>query len=162
MTGNLPTFLPPILALNGAWDEILTRLYDVFEKDFKKSQVYHQGIKVIFNNVIKPDGQGKEEGFWHVVTKEDKKTGDRLIDFDRARRLPWAEPMLRNYPVPEIKVWQYQEGPADKGMRTYVWLENFDYALILQRRKHVFLWITAFYVQPWKKVDLQRRYEKMA
>jgi hypothetical protein len=157
---DAPSFLPPILNLDGDWDTILARLYSVFDADFKKSQAYHRGIKVIYNGMIKADGLGKEEGFWHVVGRLDNNTGERLIDYPRAKRLPWAKPLMESRERPEIKVWQYREGTADMGVRTYLWLEDFNYALILQRKKDVFYWITAFYVEPKKKNDLMTRYEK--
>jgi len=157
---DTPAFLPPLLYLDGEWDEILSRLYGIFERDFKKSQTYHRGIKVIYNGTIKADGMGKEEGFWHVVSRLDNNTGDRLIDYPRAKRLPWAKPLMESAERPEIRIWQYREGTADMGVRTYIWLEDYNYALILQRKRNVFYWVTAFYVEPKKKNDLRRRYEK--
>jgi len=156
---DTPSFLPPLLDLDGAWDGILSRLYGVFEKDFKESQTYHRGVKVIYNGMIKADGSGKEEGFWHVVSRLDYNTGERLIDYPRAKRLPWAKPLMESPENPEIKVWQYQEGAADKGLRTYIWLEDYNYALILQKKKKVFYWVTAFYVESWKEKELKRKYE---
>lgn len=157
--GDTPLFLPPLLDLDGEWDAILSRLYAVFVKDFKESNTCHHGVKVIYNGTIKPDGLGKEEGFWHVVSRIDDTVGDRLIDYPRAKRLPWAKPLMESHDRSEIKVWQYQEGSADKGVRTYIWLENYDYALILQRKKRVFYWVTAFYVDSWKKKELRRKFE---
>lgn len=156
---NTPSFMPPMLNLDGDWDTTLSRLYSVFVRDFKESQTYHHGIKVIYNGTIKADGLGKEEGFWHVVSKLDNNTGERLIDYPRAKRLPWAKPLMESPERPEIKVWQYREGTADRGMRTYIWLEDYNYALILQRKKNVFYWVTAFYVESWKQKDLRRKYE---
>jgi len=156
---DTPSFLPPMLNLDGDWDNILMRLYDVFTRDFKKSQTYHRHIKVIYNNTVKDDGLGKEEGFWHVVSRFDEDTNERLIDYPRAKRLPWAKPLMESTERPEIKVWQYKEGTADKGLRTYIWLENHRYALILQRKKNVFYWVTTFYVESWKQKDLKKKYE---
>ena len=156
---DTPTFLPPMLNLDGEWDTVLSRLYAIFVKDFKESQTYHRGIKVIYNGTIKADGLGKEEGFWHVVSKFDDDSGERLIDYPRAKRLPWAKPLMESPERPEIKVWQYREGTADKGLRTYIWLEDYEYALILQRKRKVFYWVTAFYVESWKQKDLSRKYE---
>jgi hypothetical protein len=156
---DTPSFLPPILNLDGDWDSILSRLYAVFVRDFKETQTYRGGIKVIYNGNIKNDGLGKEEGFWHVVSGLDRNTGDRLIDYPRAKRLPWAKPLMESSARPEIKIWHYKEGTADMGVRTYIWLENFNYALILQKKKNIFYWVTAFYVEPKKKKDLSRRYE---
>ncbi|MFA4910969.1 MAG: hypothetical protein WC649_08005 [Desulfobacteria bacterium] len=156
---DTPSFLPPILNLDGDWDTILARLYSVFKIDFKESQTYHRGIKVIYNGTIKADGLGKEEGFWHVVSRLDDDTGERLIDYPRAKRLPWAKPLMESPERHEIKVWQYQEGTADKGLRTYVWVEEYNYALILHRKRKVFYWVTAFYVESRKQKDLRRKYE---
>jgi len=150
---DTPTFLPPMLNLDGEWDTVLSCLYVIFVKDFKESQTCHRGIKVIYNNTIKADGLGKEEGFWHVVSKFDDDTGERLIDYPRAKRLPWAKPLMESPERPKIKVWQYREGTADKGLRTYIWLEDYEYALILQRKRKVFSRVTAFYVESWKQKD---------
>ena len=157
-----PSFLPPLLDLDGDWDAILSRLYGVFVKDFKESNTYHCGIKVIYNGTIRPDGFGKEEGFWHAVSRTDDNTGDRLIDYPRAKRLPWAKPLMESPDRPEIKVWQYQEGTTDKGLRTYIWLEKYDYVLILQRKKKVFYWVTAFYVDWWKKKEFRKKFDSKA
>ncbi len=40
---EIPDFLPPILDLQGTWEETLERLYTVFCRDFKKGAVYHRG-----------------------------------------------------------------------------------------------------------------------
>ena len=156
---DTPSFLPPMLVLDGDWDTILVRLYSVFEQDFKHSQTYYSGVKVVYNGTVNPDGQGKEEGFWHVVSKDDSVTGERLPDNRRAERLPWAKPLMESPTRPEIKVWQYKEGSADKGIRTYIWLEDYDYVLILERKKHAFYWVTAFYVTTKKRDDLQKKYK---
>lgn len=155
-----PSFLPPLLNLDGEWNSILLRLYLVFEKDFKESQTYHRGIRILYNAAIKPDGLGKEEGFWHVVSRLDVNSGVRFIDYPRAKRLPWAKPLMESPDSPEIKVWRYREGTADKGLRTYIWLEKYKYAIVLQRGKDVFYWVTAFYVDMWRQKDLKKKYEK--
>ena len=155
---NTPDFLPPILELTGSWEEILTVLYDIFERDFKQRPVQHKGIRVYHDGRILPDGLGKEEGFWHVVSKKDRRSGERLIDYRRAERLPWARPMIESNERPEITVFDYVEGPKDKGARTYILLQDYDYVVILQRRKKAYYWITAHHVDSdWKRKDLRRR-----
>lgn len=158
-----PDFLPPILQLSGTWIEILTVLYSVFERDFKKSRVCYQEIPVYYNQTVLPDGHGKEEGFWHVISRKDAFSGERLIDYRRAERLPWARPMMESPHRPEIVVFNYSEGPADKGIRTYIWLEDYDYVVILQRKKNAFFWVTAYYVDSeWQRKSLKKRYQERA
>ena len=156
---SAPDFLPPILELSGSWDEILRKLYFVFVRDFKSNLVKHRSLIVLYDQRIFPDGEWKEEGFWHVVSRKDPKTGDRLIDYRRAERLPWARPLMESSERPEIKVFDYIEGPKDKGIRRYIWLEGYDYALILQRKKKAFYWVTAFYIDiEWKREDMKKRF----
>jgi len=155
-----PDFLPPILNLSGSWREILDRLYSVFIRDFKSGTVIHRGCEVLFDKRILADGDGKEEGWGHVVSRHDPKTEDRLIDYRRAERLPWARPLMESSDRPEIKVFDYIEGPKDKGLRRYIWLEGYDYALIFQRKKKAFYWVTAFYIDiEWKREDMKKRFE---
>lgn len=156
---SLPLFLPPILNLDGSWEEVLDKLYSIFKKDFIESKVFYQNLKLIYDK-RKLVGN-KEEVFWHLITKENRKEG-RIPDYDRAKRLPWAKPTIENHNKPEVKVWDYLEGNGR--VRIYLWLENYNYAVILERnkgrRKHLSVLITAFYVEEWKKKDLMRRYQK--
>ena len=61
----------------------------------------------------------------------------------------------------EIKVFDYDHGAKDIGVRHYIWLAEYDYVLILQKKKKALFWITAYYVDSkWGRKDLLRRYEK--
>ena len=156
---DLPSFLPPVLDLDGTWEVILNKLYNIFKKGFIDSKVYFADLRVIYDT-RKLDDE-KEEGFWHLITKEDKKLG-RIPDYKRAKRLPWAKPTIENHNEPEVKLWDYLE--RNDKVRIYLWLENYDYAVVLERcrgkRKHLVVLITAFYVEKWKKKDLMRCYQK--
>ena len=154
----LPHFLPAILDLNGTWEAILSKLYNIFKKDFVDTKVYFSNLRVIFDT--RKLDNSKEEGFWHLITKEDRTLG-RLPDYKRAKRLPWAKPTIENHDELEVKVWDYLEGNGR--VRIYLWLENYDYAIILERcrgrRKQLVILVTAFYVEEWKRRDLIRRYQ---
>ena len=154
---KLPSFLPPLIDLSGTWEEILDKLYEIFERDFKNHRCLHCGLAVIYNNKILPDGQGKEEGFWHVISQESY-SSERLIDFRRAERLPWAKPMMERHTVPELKVFDYDHGKR-KGIRRYIWLADYDYVLVLQNKGRIYFWITAYYIDSkGRKNDLGSRY----
>jgi len=63
----------------------------------------------------------------------------------------------------EIKVFDYDHGTKDIGVRRYIWLAEYDYVLILQKKKKALFWITAYYVDSeGGRRDLSRRYEKRA
>jgi len=62
-----------------------------------------------------------------------------------------------------VKVWDYRE--AKGRIRTYLWLESFDYVVILEKRKQrigmVAFLITAFYVEgESRKRSLTSKYSK--
>jgi len=61
----------------------------------------------------------------------------------------------------EIKVFDYDHGVKDIGVRRYIWLVEYDYVLILQKKKKALFWLTAYYADSVRgRKDLSRRYEK--
>ncbi|PIE32831.1 hypothetical protein CSA56_14130 [candidate division KSB3 bacterium] len=152
--------LPDILDLSGiSWKEILERLYAVFQEDFKRQHARHDGIQVLYDSRILPDGQGKEEGFWHVISTTDRETKERLIDYRRAERLPWAKSMMEQHNIPQFRVFDYDTGRKDQGIRRYICLADYSYVLILKRKKRRFFWITAYYIEKqWRRDKVAKRY----
>jgi len=154
-----PDFLPPMINLDGLYEEIIERLYQIFRKDFMEKRAKHLGRNVTFDGVINEFSQGKVEGFWHVITRDDATQSNRLIDYPRAKRLPWAKPLMENPHHDEIKFFFYDESDSRKGIRHYIWLEEYNYVVILQRKKSYYVWVTAFYVDEWKQKYLKRKFE---
>ncbi len=126
----------------------------------KEIRVKHLGRDVAFNGVIDEFSQGKVEGFWHVITRDNATKTNRLIDYPRAERLSWAKPLIENPYHDEIKFFFYDEGIPHKGIRHYIWFEEGNYVVILRKRRDDYFWITAFFVDDWKRKDLQKRFEK--
>ena len=155
-----PDWLPEMLDLDGSYEEIIERLYDVFRKDFIQERPKHLSCTVRYNGNIYEFSQGKVEGFWHVITRYDSTKTNRLINYPRAKRLPWAKPLMENPDKDAIKFFIYDEGSNSKGIRHYIWFENGNYVVILRKRRDDFFWITAFYVDDHKRKDLQRRFEQ--
>jgi hypothetical protein len=146
MSKRKPNWLPEILSLDGDWQEKLLELYAVFDRDFKQADPRFDGIPIWWDRRILDEKY--EEGFWHLISKNDRQTRERLVDYRRAERLPWCGPMINNASDNAVKVWADRSGK--KRIRTYVWLEQWDYVIILEKRRHrtsdVFFLITAFYV----------------
>lgn len=157
---EFPEFLPPAIDLDGSYEEIIERLYSIFRRDFIETRACHLSRNVAFNGVIDEHSQGKVEGFWHIITREDSTKTDRLIDFERARRLPWAKPLIENPYGREIIFFSYDEGTLRQGIRHYIWFRRGRYVVILKKRKYDYYWITAFYVETWKEKDIKKRFEK--
>ncbi len=155
-------FLPDKLDLNGKeWNEIIESVYSVFEKDFKKHKTTHFDTEVEFDRKILDDGSHKEEGFWHIVEKENKSVDERQFDTERAQRLPWIRPALEADDKDEVIIFDFDHGSKSKGIRRYVWLKELNYVTILQPKDEIFFLVTAFYIDSsWKRKDLEKKYNK--
>ena len=155
-----PIWLPGVLSMDGSWDKTLEKLYRIFENDFIIGRPLFGELPVWWNN-RKVDGQ-YEEGFWHLITKTEHSIMDRVPDFDRAKRLPWCAPAIINHNDPLVKCWGFVE---DNGIiRTYIWLEGWDYVVILEKRRmrigEVAFLITAYFVEGSKtRKKLLAKYE---
>ncbi len=151
-----PLWLPGLVSINGDPKEVFQRLYDVFYQDFHVDGCRFCGLSVNWDRRREP-GDLYEEGFWHLITKFDSQQAVRLMDPRRAERLPWCRPVILHHADPVVKVWEYKQG---KHRRTYVWLEQEDYVVVLQRRRTQVFLVTAFYVEGSQtRRKLQRQFE---
>ncbi|MEK6776343.1 MAG: hypothetical protein AABY87_05615 [bacterium] len=145
---DMPSWLPEMISVDGEWERLLTGLYAIFERDFKQAKRNFQGRPVWWDRRILPGGK-YEEGFWHLISKDDPGTADRLFDPRRAERLPWCGPTITNSKDPVVTVWDYRESSGR--VRTYVWLEPWDYVVILEKRQQrrglIAFLITAYFVE---------------
>ena len=169
-----PVWLPDPIEYHGDWDSFVRVLYRVFETDFKQGQPQYQNCPIWHDRRInQKDKYGFEEGFWHLVTKDDwvwnpakrKKEKQRLPELKRAARLPWTKPIFNHDSKPEIKVWDFEEGMRRNIVRRYIWLEEYDFVVILEKQTKkkgdVFMLITSFIVDyEAKRKDLQSRYKR--
>ena len=158
---STPCWLPEMLNVNGEPDKVFAMLYGIFDADLRCGDRRFQTMPVWFDRrVIDPP---YEEGFWHLITRKNYGTGDRLLEFRRAERLPWCGPIITNCGDACVKVWDYEED--DGRIRTYLWLEPFDYVVILEKKEKrmgpVAFLVTAFYVDgKRKREDLDRKQRK--
>lgn len=151
-----PAWLPDEFLISGDWDQDLADLREIFEADFKRPCCFFKGKRVVFDNRI-IDGD-YEEGFWHLITKDEQSTKERLFDPRRAERLPWCSPVLQNCDDGAVKVWSRREGSGK--IRTYVWLEDFDYVIILDEKNRVYFLVTAHHIDgDRRRNQLKTKYE---
>lgn len=158
---NYPEWLPEIVSVNGEPEKVFRMLYEIFSKDFKESTCRYQTYPVWFDRNIK---EGRyEEGFWHLITRKDYSSGERLFDPPRAERLPWCAPAIMHTTNPVIKYWEYKEG--GKRINTYIWIEDWDYVIILREKQmrigKVYFLVTAYYVDGnSSRRSLRKKYSK--
>lgn len=158
---NMPQWLPEMVSVNGDPHEVFAMLYAIFDTDFRIAGRQFQTMPIWWDRRVAEAPY--EEGFWHLITRRDYGTGQRLVDFRRAERLPWCGPTITNFEDGCVRVWDYDE---DGGrLRTYVWLELHDYVVILEKKAKrvgtVAFLVTAFHVDGrQKREDLQRKFQK--
>lgn len=158
---SAPEWLPEMVNVNGEPQNAFAMLYRIFDADFRRSGRQFLTMPVWWDrHVIDPP---YEEGFWHLITRKDRGSGDRLLDFRRAERLPWCAPTITNCRDGCVKVWDYEED--DGRIRTYVWLASHDYVVILEKKAKrlgtVAFLVTAFHIDgKQKREDLERKYRK--
>ena len=158
---STPEWVPEMVSVNGDPHEVFAMLYAIFDADFRRTARQFRTMPVWWDRrVVDPP---YEEGFWHLITRKDYCSGERLMDFRRAERLPWCGPTITNCGDGCVKVWDYEED--DGRVRTYVWLDPHDYVVILEKKAKrvgtvVFL-VTASYVDgKQKREHLQRKFQK--
>jgi hypothetical protein len=143
-----PAWLPELESCDGAWEQTLPRLYQIFNRDFIVGHPRFRNKPVWWNRNIQ-SGSPYEEGFWHLITKNDQSSGERLPDFRRAERLPWCAPLITNADDPAILSWDSKHVCGK--LRTYLWLEDQDFVLILEiqsvRLGNIYRLITAYFIE---------------
>jgi len=156
-----PVWLPNTINLDGEWEKTLAKLFTIFEQDFIKTECKFEERLVQWDN--RKLDRTYDEGFWHIISTTDQETLDRIPDFDRAKRLPWCAPTICHSNDAQVKCWDYLESQGN--IRTYVWLELWDYVVILQKRAiksgEIAFLVTAYGVSGSStRKKLARKYEQ--
>ena len=69
---SYPDWLPDPVSFDGNWDSFVRTLYAVFEADFKHGLPRYQDCPIWHDRRVESeDTYGYEEGFWHLVTKDE-------------------------------------------------------------------------------------------
>jgi len=172
---STPSWLPDPIQFQGDWNHFVRTLYAVFESDFKHGTPRYKNCPVWYDRRVESgDSYEYEEGFWHLVTKDQwvwnpqtrRKEKDRLPELDRAARLPWTKPAMDHHLESGVLNWDFrQETKRGYIIRSYIWLKDHDFVVILERQKKrrgdIFQLITSFLVNyEGKRRDLQSRYER--
>ena len=135
---ELPFWLPEIICVDGNFHKVVSRLYNIFHRDFVESCPKLDDMDVWHDRTVNA-GENYEEGFWHLITRDYAKDGNRNFDPRRAEKLPWCAPTLNNSEKPQVKFWICEEGrkltySTNRKLTCYVWLEDYDYVAILEKR----------------------------
>lgn len=153
-----PEWLPDLVLFEdfgGDWSKYVDVLYKFFEKDFILDKAYIQNIPV---NLLKGKSyERKECAFWHIIS-EGSEEEKRQPDLRRCERIRWPRPIIEHSIDEKILVWENIRG---SDIRTLLWFEEFEYIVILIKRKRYFLLLTAYPVfEEHQKVKFKKDYIK--
>jgi len=131
-------------------NEIIEFLYKVFQNDFIHNRCY-LADKIYIDPKSDKLQNGKEEIFWHVITRKDRRT--RKLDKHRASRLKWIKPIILRHAHEKIKTFYYFEDTGK--IRLYLWAFEVDFVVIMQKLGSVSSYlVTSFYIDNQKKRDV--------
>jgi hypothetical protein len=152
-----PSWLPDPLQysdFNGEWDRFLATVYQIFERDFKKSNPKYQDYPVTYDSRIE---DGKEAVFWHMTCRYYPGTRGREMDLRRCERIPWPRPMIEHSTDTSLSVWKNERKKPSRPRQTRVliWLENLDYIVVLAERPKEMILVTAYCI------DIKSQKEKL-
>ena len=136
-----PSWLPDALwysDFDGDWEKFLATVYQIFERDFKKSRPSYRGFPLKYDSRIE---DGKEAVFWHLISQYDKKTGNREMDLRRCERIPWPSPIIEHSQDKQLSGWKNKRG---KEIRILLWLEEMDYLVVLKESRNTVILLTAY------------------
>jgi hypothetical protein len=150
--------------------KLIDYLYTIFHRDFVVNKTYLNNSVYINPRSDRLD-DGKEQVFWHLTTRENKrqvregnrwvwKSEGRFPDFARSERIEWVKQILENHDHASIKLFYHQESNSKRDIRLYLWAYQQDFVVILQKLGHSssFL-VTSFYLDDGgKRRDYERRY----
>lgn len=134
------------------------KLYGIFLRDLSKNPLVVKGIVVTYNRSRSrhPICKGKAQAFEHIITREDKVTGKRYFDRERANKIHWIRPIICNADDSRIK---YFERINDKGQnQLFYWYEAKSFVVILREVNPDLMLITSFSVDEGKKRELREWY----
>jgi hypothetical protein len=142
-----PDWLEPLARLedfNGDSDAYIDHLFSLFTRDFITTRPQFKNVGVFHD---RGDDGGKPRTFTHITTEEDRSTQQRVLCLRRCERIAWIRAIIEHADDPLVLVWTKEQAtPKRKAVRTYLFLEQEDFLVILQEMKRGHFMITAIYV----------------
>ena len=158
---STPDWLEPLALLedfNGDPEAYVAHLFSVFTRDFITTTPIFNGKKVLHD---KKDDNGKPQAFSHITTEENRQTKQRELCLRRCERIAWIKAVIENSNDPKVLVWEKEQHTSKRiAARTFLFLEDEDFLVILQEIKWGHYLITAIYVDnPNQKRKHRKAYE---
>ncbi|WP_294586708.1 hypothetical protein [uncultured Bacteroides sp.] len=129
--------------------EQLHRIYGIYLNDFVHSDLFFEGKKVIVNTgLVRSKREGyfvnKQISFDHIVTRENKYSGKRQYDKDRANKIHWIRVIIENCTHPSIKMFEKVDRSGNRNI--LLWYEEKNYVVILREKRPDLFLVTGYCV----------------
>lgn len=103
----------------GNYSTYIDAVYSVFEKDFIRRKAYFGSWPLQMK--VHPEFQDRAYTFYHMTHKGNVEN-ERVPDFRRCERMPWAKPTVEILPQKgEVKCWEQTRSGKH---RVCIWLEG--------------------------------------
>lgn len=159
-----PEWLDPPLDVNGLnINQTYDYLYSVYNQTLSDiDNIVVDGKHVSIDRSKSEEDPEYERAFIHFITRKrgEERKAIRSYDEERARKIHWIKPLLLHYRDGAVKSF-WAKGPKENSL--YIWLEEFDYLLVLKdvksaRYNGFRMVITAYSVDSETKQSLYKKY----
>lgn len=141
-------------------NEQITEMYEVFLNDIVRNPIMIKGIPLSSNRNKSnhPICRGKSQGFEHAITRENKHSGKRHFDKERANKIHWIKPVIENVTNSRIK---YYEQVNDKGKnQLFYWFKEKKFIVIVREINPDLMLITSYSVDAGNEYQFKKGYEE--
>jgi hypothetical protein len=152
-------WLPELIPLSdygGDFHRYVEAVYRIFRRDFIVSQPVFGRRKCYCDARI--DSDGKEVGFWHVVS-EGSVESERIPALRRCERIAWPRAIIEAADGPLVNVWESERRRPGKGRQLRLSLapSDFSYLVVIRPTSNAYLLVTAFYLEFEHQREKKRR-----
>lgn len=159
-----PGFLPALIDTSNFKsdaDSVVEELYGCFQDELLNGSIVFRRVPVVLDRLNIMDG--RENLFWHLIQNSQSHGSDGVLDHDKARRFRWIKAVIENEADSEVTVFNHKA--PDKPVRTYLWVKEEHYVVILEFKRQSskgpnFSLVTSYYMDfERERKRMQRKYD---
>lgn len=99
----------------------------------------------------------KQKSFDHIVTRENKYSGKRRYDRDRANKIHWVKVIIENSKSPLIR--RFEKVDEDGNNNILLWYQDKSYIVILREKQPDLFLVTGYCVDATEEGRFKSEYE---